>query len=109
MEQKGVPYPKEDIAASFTKVVTDSVIKKLKAAFERYEYKTLVLAGGVSANSHLREALSDFATKNGLSFYVPDISLCGDNAAMIGAQAYYEYLENNLADTSLNAYAVSEL
>lgn len=109
MEQKGISYPKEDIAASFTKTVTESVIKKLSLAFEKYPYKTLVLAGGVSANSHLRKAIGDFAAENGIRFCVPPLSLCGDNAAMIGAQAYYEYQKNNFANTSLNAYAVSEL
>lgn len=108
MEQKNIPFPKEDIAASFTKTVTESVKKKLTLAFEQYPYKKLVLAGGVSANSHLREALSDFAKEKGIEFYLPPRSLCGDNAAMIGAQAYYEYINGNIADSSLNAYAVSE-
>ena len=108
MEQKGIPYPKENIAASFTKTVMDSVEKKLKQAIKIYPYKTLVLAGGVSANSHLRKCMEDFARKHGLDFYVPDRSLCGDNAAMIGAQAYYEFLDGNVADASLNAYATGK-
>lgn len=108
MEQKGIPYPKEDIAASFTAAVMNSVEKKLKAAIKEYPYKKLVLAGGVSANSHLRECLEVFAKKNGMNFYVPPRSLCGDNAAMIGAQAYYEYINGVRADSSLNAFAVSD-
>ena len=67
-----------------------------------------MLAGGVSANSHLRECLEVFAKKNGMNFYVPPRSLCGDNAAMIGAQAYYEYINGVRADSSLNAFAVSD-
>lgn len=108
MEQKGTPYPKEDIAASFTLAVTSSVEKKLGEALEKYPYGKLVLAGGVSANSHLRECLEAFAKNNGMQFYVPPRSLCGDNAAMIGAQAYYEYINGVRADSSLNAFAVSE-
>lgn len=108
MEQKGIPFPKEDIAASFTATVISSVEKKLTLACERYPYKKLVLAGGVSANSHLRDALEAFAKKHGMSFYVPPRFLCGDNAAMIGAQAYYEFVSGGIADSSLNAYAVSE-
>ncbi len=108
MEQKGVPYPKEDIAASFTASVLSSVEKKLGEAIKEYPYGKLVLAGGVSANSHLRGCLEAFAKKNGMEFFVPPRSLCGDNAAMIGAQAYYEYINGVRADSSLNAYAVSE-
>ena len=108
MEQKGIPYPKEDIAASFTETVLGSVEKKLKMAIERYPHTSLVLAGGVSANSHLRLFMEEFAKKNGMKFYVPPRSLCGDNAAMIGAQAYYEFINGNTADSSLNAYATGE-
>ncbi len=108
MEQKGEPFPKADIAASFTTTVLSSVEKKLDMALARYPYRQLVLAGGVSANSHLRQALADFAEARGLRFYLPPRSLCGDNAAMIGAQAYYEYQTGHLADASLNASACGE-
>lgn len=107
-EQKGEPFPKEDIAASFTATVLSSVEKKLTAALERYPYETLVLAGGVSANSHLRSFLEAYAKRRGLSFCVPPRSLCGDNAAMIGAQAYFEYRAGHRADASLNAFACGE-
>ena len=107
-EQKGEPFPKEDIAASFTATVLHSVTKKLSVALASYPYRTLVLAGGVSANSHLRSALQSYAEKNGLRFYVPPRSLCGDNAAMIAAQAYYECLAGHVADASLNAFACGE-
>ena len=105
LDQKGEPFPKEDVAASFTEAVVSSVKKKLDIAFESMDYGKLVLAGGVSANSHLRTALTDYCKKKGIEFYVPERSLCGDNGAMIGAQAYYEYLAGNMADASLNAYA----
>ena len=104
-EQKGEPVPKADVAASFTAAVIASAEKKLAAALDVFPCRTLVLAGGVSANSHLRAALSEFAGKRGLTFCVPPPSLCGDNAAMIGAQGYYEFLAGHTADASLNAFA----
>lgn len=106
--QRGEEVPKADIAASFTASVTGSVIKKLKLAFSDGKYRTLVLAGGVSANSHLRKALESYTKSSGINFYVPPRSLCGDNAAMIGAQAYYELLAGNTAGAELNAFACGE-
>lgn len=106
LAQKGLSYKKEDVAASFTASFTSSVSKKLEQALERTGYKTLVLAGGVSANSHLRNALEEMCAKKRVRFCCPPLSLCGDNGAMIAAQAYFEYLDGNLADTSLNASAV---
>ena len=73
-----------------------------------YEQKTLVIAGGVSANSMLRQKLEEGKAKD-QTLYLPPLSLCGDNAAMIGAQAYYEYQAGNLADMSLNAYATKSI
>lgn len=106
--QRGEEVPKADIAASFTASVTSSVIKKMKLAFADGKYRTLVLAGGVSANSHLREALESYTRGSGIRFYVPPRSLCGDNAAMIGAQTYYEFLAGNTAGAELNACACGE-
>ena len=104
LSQRGEEIPKADIAAAFTEAVVSSVIKKLELAFRDGKYKKLVLAGGVSANSHLRAALETWSEKHGIAFYVPPRSLCGDNAAMIGAQAYYEFLAGNTAGADLNAY-----
>lgn len=109
LEQKNQDVPKADVAAAVTKCVVDSVIKKLSMAVETGEWKTLVLAGGVSANSHLRKAAEEFAMTHGMRFFAPPLSLCGDNGAMIAAQAYYEYMEGNTAGMDLNAYAVSEI
>ena len=105
--QKSEEYKKEDIAASFTASFTDSVARKLEEALHKTELKTLVLAGGVSANSHLRQALLEMCEKNSVRFCCPPISLCGDNGAMIAAQGYYEYLEGNLADIDLNPEATA--
>lgn len=108
MQQKGEEIPRADIAAGFTEAAVSSVVIKLGMAFDRNpDMKTLVIAGGVAANSHLRTALEKFTKKRGLSLYMPDRSLCGDNASMIGAAAFFEWDAGNLADVSLNAYAYS--
>ena len=107
-KQKGNELPRADIAAGFVEAAVSSVVIKLGKAFDRHpEMKTLVLAGGVAANSHLRTALDKFTKKRGLSLYMPELSLCGDNAAMIGAAAHFEALAGNFADETLNAYAYS--
>ena len=108
LSQKGQDYKKEDIAASFTASFTSSVAKKLEEALHRTGLDTLVLAGGVSANSHLRSALEAMCKKNGVRFCCPPLSLCGDNGAMIAAQAYYEYLDGNVSSIDLNAEATSK-
>lgn len=108
LEQKGETCVKEDIAASFTKAVTSSVVKKLGMAMDVTGMNALVMAGGVAANSHLRSALEDLASRRRIKLYMPPRSLCGDNAAMIAAQGYYEYLDGVRADTSLNARATGK-
>ncbi|MBR4070653.1 MAG: hypothetical protein IKK16_05605, partial [Bacteroidaceae bacterium] len=74
---------------------------------EEYHYPTLVLAGGVAANSHLREAVSKFAEKKGIRLCMTPKALCGDNAAMIAAQGYFEAMAGHYADASLNAKATA--
>ena len=76
---------------------------------ERTGYKKLAVAGGVAANSRIRTDILDSARKLGVEVYLPPLSLCGDNAAMIGAQGYYEFLAGNTADMSLNAYATKSI
>ena len=107
MTQKGVEFKKEDIAASFTKAFTASITKKLREAVERTGETTVVVAGGVSANSHLRKAVTEMCEDMGIRLCIPPRSLCGDNGAMIAAQAYYEYLDGNVAELDLNAEATS--
>ena len=104
-EQKGIQLVKEDIAASFTKNVIETLIDRLDRITADYPYKKLAAAGGVCANSHIRAALEKFADKKGIKLYLPPLSLCGDNAAMIGAQAFFDYQNGITADISLNAYA----
>ncbi len=102
--QKNEELATEDIAASFTDTVVEAVRSKVGDALKRTGYNKMVMAGGVSANSHLRAGVTEECKKFGAKFYAPTLNLCGDNAAMIGAQGYYEYLKGERADESLNAY-----
>ncbi len=108
LEQRGEDYRISDMAASFTKTVVESAVKKLSAAVDKTGLKSIVIAGGVAANSHLRAGIEELCRKRGLEFYVPPKSLCGDNAAMIAAQGYYEYRNGVRGNTSLNAKATSK-
>lgn len=108
-EQKGGEIDIDSLAASFQYTVSDILSARFLKAAEENGYKTVALAGGVAANSGLRELLSERAEKRGMKLYIPPVSLCGDNAAMIGSQAYYEYLSGNTADASLNAVASLKL
>lgn len=105
MSQKGIEYRREDIAASFTRALTSSVVKRLRDALALTGDRRLVIAGGVSANSHLRNAVTALCDELGIGLCMPPRSLCGDNGAMIAAQAYYEFKAGNLADIALNAEA----
>ncbi len=102
--QKGEQICKEDVAASFTKVIAEAVQSKVDEALLKTGYDKVVLAGGVSANSHIRKAIDSLCKKRGAHFFAPEISLCGDNAAMIGAQGYYEFIDGVRANESLNAF-----
>ncbi|MEG2597557.1 MAG: tRNA (adenosine(37)-N6)-threonylcarbamoyltransferase complex transferase subunit TsaD, partial [Oscillospiraceae bacterium] len=103
--QKDEEINVNDMAASFQKTVCDIISDKLMAAAEEFGYHKIALAGGVSANSELRKRLANDCEKRGFSFYVPALDLCGDNAAMVGVQAYYEYQSGNIATLDLNATA----
>ena len=94
-----------DIAASFQYTICDILSEHTLRAMKDMGETRLVVAGGVSANSSLRQMLKERCEKQGFEVFFPEISLCGDNAAMIGSQAYYEYLKGNIADTSLNGIA----
>lgn len=103
--QKGGEPSHADIAASYTKVIVDAIVKKTDYILDRHKTDQLVLAGGVAANSHIRGALEKLCRERGVEFCRPSPGLCSDNAAMVAAAGYFEYLENNFADTSLNASA----
>ena len=108
-EQKGETIDVNDLAASFQHTVCDILTSRfIKAAMDN-GYKTVALAGGVAANSGLREMLEQRADEHGMKLYVPPVTLCGDNAAMIGSQGYYEYMAGNIAGSELNAVASLKL
>ena len=107
-EQKGETISRADLAASYTHTIVQGIVQKTDKALSTKAAKgvtTLVLAGGVAANSHIRSALARLCEKRGVRFIVPDRNLCGDNAAMIAAAGYFEYQKGTRADTSLNASA----
>ena len=108
-QQVGEPLNTNDLCASFCSAVSDTLVPRAIAALKQTGYKTLAVAGGVAANSRIRKDILDAAETLGVQVCLPPLSLCGDNAAMIGAQAYYEYLAGNLADMSLNAYATKSI
>ena len=97
-----------DLTASYTKVIVDAIVKKVGLALDKTQSRTLVLAGGVAANSHIRGALEELCKRRRVDFCRPSLSLCSDNAAMVAAAGYFEYLRGNFADTSLNASALDE-
>ena len=103
--QKGEEIDVPVLAATLRKRVCDMLCDNLFKAAEKYGYKTVVLAGGVSANSELRRRTEAMAKEKNIKFYTPQLKYCGDNAAMVGVQAYYEFLSGNVADVSLNATA----
>lgn len=92
-----------DIAASFQEAVVDALVTKTVAAAERYHMNKVAIAGGVAANSALRQAMGEACRKKGIQLYYPSPVLCTDNAAMIGTAAYYEYLNGTRHGLDLNA------
>lgn len=105
-EQKGEIVGRADLAASFTKAVTGAIAKKLDAALARFSPAAVVIAGGVSANSHIRAAAAGVAAARGVPLYLPPLSLCGDNAAMVAAEGYYAFLAGKRDGADLNASVV---
>ena len=104
-KQKGVEVSVPDLCASYRKAVVTCLTENFFKAVEMTGAKTLAAAGGVSANRLLRRELERLAKERGLSLYLPDRSLCGDNAAMIASQGFYEFLAGNTAGMDLNACA----
>lgn len=108
-EQRGETLDINSLAACFQKTVSEILTDKFVGAARENDCKKIALAGGVAANGGLRAALQTAADKNGMTLFIPPISLCGDNAAMIGSQAFYEYQSGKTAKTDLNAYATMRL
>ena len=104
-EQKGETISIPDFGASYINAVVDCLAGNTQLAAKNLGYKKLVIAGGVSANSVLRKRFRDICDQNGWELFMPELSLCGDNGAMVGAQGFYEFSAGNTADMSLNARA----
>lgn len=108
-EQRGNKVRVEDMCTSFQNRAVEILVKKTLRAMKEYNVKNLVLAGGVAANSYLRETLEEQCKCLGYTFSYPKIKYCTDNAAMIGAAAYFAYKKGIIADLTLNAKATDSL
>ena len=108
-EQVGKEIDIPSLCAAFTAAVSETLVPRVIRAMEETGYRKIAVAGGVAANSRIRGDILKAAEKLGAQVYMPPLSLCGDNGAMIGAQAYYEYQAGNVADMSLNAYATKSI
>ncbi|MDD4124628.1 MAG: tRNA (adenosine(37)-N6)-threonylcarbamoyltransferase complex transferase subunit TsaD [Eubacteriales bacterium] len=100
---------KADIAASFTKALIYTVSVRLEKLLDTEKALPVALAGGVAANSHLRKAVTEICEARNIGVFIPPLSLCGDNAAMIASQGYYEYIGGSKGCHNQNAYATMEI
>ena len=97
------------LCASVSAAVSGALVSRTELALAQTGRRTLAVAGGVAANSRIRAEVTALAKRLGVRLCLPELRYCGDNAAMIGAQGYYEYLAGNTADMTLNAYATKSL
>ena len=104
-EQKGEALNKADLCASFQRTAVGMLVHNTELAALDLGANTIVLAGGVSANSGLRAGMEEACRRHGWRLFLPPLSLCGDNGAMVAAQGYYEFLAGHTAGTDLNAVA----
>lgn len=104
-QQKGEELDLPALAASFSAAVSDMLVPRVMDAARRTGYGKIAVAGGVAANSRIRADLERLCAQSGNRLYLPPLSLCGDNGAMIGCQAYYEFLAGHTAGMDLNAFA----
>lgn len=102
-EMKGEKINEADVAASFQKSVIDVLVNHSMEGCKEHGVSKFAIAGGVASNRHLRDAMKKACEENNIEFYMPSPVFCTDNAAMIGAAAYYEYLAGNFSDLTLNA------
>ena len=108
-QQVGEELDIPSLCASFSAAVSDTLVPRVVLALGQTGYRKIAVAGGVAANSRIRSDILAAAEKLGAEVFMPPLSLCGDNGAMIGSQAYYEYQAGNVADMRLNAYATKSI
>ena len=108
-QQVGEELDIPSLCASFTASVSETLVPRVVRALKQTGYRKIAVAGGVAANSRIRRDILAAAESLDAKVYLPPLSLCGDNAAMIGAQAYFEYLAGNTAGMELNAYATKSI
>lgn len=108
-QQVGDELDTNSLCAAFCAAVSDTLVPRVMQALKQTGRTQLAVAGGVAANSRIRSDIVDAASSMGVQVYLPPLKLCGDNAAMIGAQAYYEYHAGNIAGMELNAYATKSI
>lgn len=102
LNQKGISYNKEDVAASFQASVIDVLTTQTFKALKNYDIKQLLICGGVAANRGIRARMETMCDSNDVKLLIPPLNLCTDNAAMIGAAAYYQYIAGKLGTMDLN-------
>lgn len=108
-QQVGEELDVNSLCAAFCAAVSDTLVPRVVMAMEQTGCDKLAVAGGVAANSRIRGDIAAAAEKLGAKVFMPPLSLCGDNAAMIGSQGYYEYLAGNVSGMELNAYATKSI
>ncbi len=108
-EMKGTVYSKADVANSFQVSAIEVLVKNAIKGAKEYGYNVITVGGGVGANGYLRETLKTECDKNNIKLVLPEKAYCTDNAAMIGAEGYLQYLNKNFASLELNAKASVKL
>ena len=108
-QQKGEELNLPDFAASFGRAVSESLVPRVMAAARQKGYGQVAVAGGVAANSRIRADLQAACQTSGDKLFLPELKYCGDNAAMVGCQGYYEYQAGHVAELELNAYATRDI
>lgn len=109
IEQRGEELNIPDIGASYMHTVVASLCDRTERAMNVLHPSRMVIAGGVSANSFLRKEMTELCNRKHIDLFMPELKYCGDNAAMVGAQAYYEFCAGNTADLKLNATAALDI
>ena len=108
-QQTGEELDRPGLAASLCRAVSEALVPRTMAAARELGYNKIAVAGGVAANSRIRADFGRACAEAGAELYIPPLKLCGDNAAMIGCQGYYEYLAGHTAGSDLNAYATMRI